>query len=423
MKKSIILALFLILLVGSASTFAYFYYFNPLSSSKSSGDGDDNDDNGATSLGHVNIYVNYSILSSISSSVAQYESDIQTQGYTTSLIGWTSLSVIALKAQITNDYNSKGLKGAVLIGEMPYAIARGRDPYNNFYDYPCDLYLMDLDGSWTDLNGNGVYDLDWQQNPFPFEHSNGTGDDTPEIWIARIGNYTKNPGYNYANELNSYFSRNFDLRHIQTLTYRPHKALLYIDDDWTSLTSEYVSNFTAYTGSELDVYNDTAPLLTNSIQFMSNLTNPLFNPSFVYYELVHLMVHSWPYQHQFGPSGSGSQGFLTWNDVQTNNTEPLFYNLFACYACNYTSWNNLGTQYLLTGDTITVVGCARSGGMSCYQPFYDSLKAGKIFGEAFKDWFHNTELKQVFATPPSHWHEVYGMVMLGDPLATIYMSN
>jgi len=79
--------------------------------------------------------------------------------------------------------------------------------------------------------------------------------------------------------------------------------------------------------------------------------------------------------------------------------------------------NNIATHYLFDGQALNVIGCARSGGMSLYQPFYDSLRDGKIFGEAYKDWFYGPEI-----IPFHHWEEVYGMKFFGDPLATIYMS-
>jgi len=55
--------------------------------------------------------------------------------------------------------------------------------------------------------------------------------------------------------------------------------------------------------------------------------------------------------------------------------------------------------------------------MCLYQLFYDSLKDGKIFGEAFKDWFYNPEIITF-----NYWEEVYGMEFFGDPLLTIHMT-
>ena len=388
--------------------------------------GDDDEDNGEDGITYlINIYVNSTIYSSLSSDFSDYISNIQNQGYDVNVFVWSNdaaMDATALKLNLTYYYNNSNLKGAIMVGKLPYAMARGTDTYGQMYNFPCDLYLMDLDGQWTDHSGDNVWDLDYNLPPSLFEHSNGTGDDTPEIWVARIGNFSIQSGFNYANELNNYFQRNSQFRNGD---FGPrNKALLYIDDDWTSVTSEWVSNFTAYTGDKLYVYNDVPPSNTNAQGYMSNLTSTS-KPNFVYYELVHVLVHSLSTEHQFGPgSNPKSQGTITWKDVKTNCTEPLFYNLYACSACNYSLPNNLGTQYLLSNSsTITVIGGARPGCMSLYQPFYDSLKNGDTFGDAFVEWFHNPDLKVQFSPPaPSHWHEVYGMTLLGDPLATIYMT-
>jgi hypothetical protein len=74
----------------------------------------------------------------------------------------------------------------------------------------------------------------------------------------------------------------------------------------------------------------------------------------------------------------------------------------------------MGTTYLFTSNTLTVIGSARSGGMDLYQPFYDALSEGKTIGDAFKIWFHNPEIEQL-----NKEELYYGMTILGDPLLTV----
>jgi len=264
-----------------------------------------------TSKGLVYIYVQSSLYNELTPEIQQYETDANNQGYTTQTINWTSNNVALLKQNLSNAY-TLGLKGAVLIGDLPYAMARHWDfAWGRHWNYPCDLYLMDLDGQWSDTAiPNGIFDID--QN----EHVNGTGDWTPEIWIARISPSSIGvTGFNYTTAYKNYFSRNYNLRH--GVTSRPHKALLYIDDDWSSYQSEWLSNFTAYTGSEVDCYwNDPS---TTAANYMNNITT-------VNYEFVHLLVHSWPTQHLFGPPYAlGSEGTLTYKNIYGNSTLPVSY--------------------------------------------------------------------------------------------------
>ena len=150
----------------------------------------------------VYIYVESSIHDLLFTDLTQYKIDVQTQGYDVELITWYSTDVNALKNNLSNAYQ-QGLVGAVLIGDLPYATARHLDTSWWVYrHYPCDLFLMDLDGNWSDtVIPNGIFDID--QN----EHNNGTGDWTPEIWISRITPSSIGvPGYNYTAAYKSYFT-------------------------------------------------------------------------------------------------------------------------------------------------------------------------------------------------------------------------
>lgn len=370
----------------------------------------------------VNIYVNSTIYSSLSSDINQYKQDIITQGYNADVINWSINDVTQLKSHITTAYTN-GLIGAVLIGKLPFAKARYYDAAWTMYRYfSCDYYLMDLDGNWTDVNGNSVYDVGATDNNV--EHNSGTADALPEIWVARISPFTiSEPSFNPITSLSNFFSRDHNLR--IGLTYRPHKALLYIDDEWASYRNEWISNFTAYTGANLTCesdYNYFGNDSTNAVNFLSNISD-ITHPNFTNYELVHVMAHCNGTEQQFGinvyqgGSPNPDDGILTYHDIYMNGPQPLFFNLYSCFSANLMIKNNIATHYLFSGQALNVIGCARSGGMSLYQPFYDSLKNGKIFGEAFKDWFYGPEI-----IPLRHWEEVYGMKMFGDPLLTTYMT-
>ncbi|MFX0180318.1 MAG: hypothetical protein ACFE78_09000 [Candidatus Hodarchaeota archaeon] len=369
----------------------------------------------------VNIYVNSTISSSLSSEINQYKQDIIAQGYNVDVINWSINDVTQLKSNITTAY-ANGLIGAVLIGKLPFAKARYWDAAWSMYrNFSCDYYLMDLNGNWTDVNGNSFYDVG--VTDYNVEHNNGTADALPEIWVARISPYTISEiGFNPIISLSNFFSRDHNLR--IGLTYRPHKALLYIDDEWASYRSEWVSNFTAYTGTNLTCesdFNYFANDSTNAVNFLSNISD-ITHPNFTNYELVHVMAHCNGTEQQFGINmnqmfPNPDDGILTYHNIYNSAPQPLFFNLYSCFSANLMIQNNIATHYLFSGQSLNVIGCARSGGMSLYQPFYDSLKNGKIFGEAFKDWFYGPEI-----IPLHHWEEIYGMKMFGDPLLTIYMT-
>lgn len=78
-----------------------------------------------------------------------------------------------IKQLITS--NATNLNGVVLIGDIIAAWYEIQNDHNKheYRTWPCDLYYMDLDGSWEDGDGNGIYDTH-------------TGKVQPEIFVGRI---------------------------------------------------------------------------------------------------------------------------------------------------------------------------------------------------------------------------------------------
>ena len=342
-----------------------------------------------SNFGHVRIYVNSSIANSISTEIDQYKQDVIDQGYTVEIINWSQTNVTLLRNDLINaSVQPEGLEGAVLIGDLPAAFLQYYDsPWSVNRTYPCDLYLTDLDGEWVDI--------DVADDLFDF-HNNGTGDIYPEIWIGRICPESLN-NTDHLTAYQDYFARNHAYRTGQ-LT-RPHSQLVYIDDDWSAWTSEWLGDMTAYT----NITSISTDSITNATDYKSRLTD--------IYEFVHVFVHSWPYEHLFGPGGAG-QGKVNYTDILNLDTKALFYNLYACSAANFSYTNNLANQYLFSNNTLVVVGSSKEGGMTMNSYFYTPLSQGKTFGEAMRLWYWNP------LHGPSDTVSI-GMTLLGDPLLTI----
>ena len=344
-----------------------------------------------SSSGVVRIYVNNTIAGSISNEIDQYEQDVINQGYTVQVVNWSHTNVTLLRNDLINaSLQSEGLEGAVLVGDFPAAFLQYF--YYTMTTYPCDLYLTDLDGEWVDNDvADGLFDA----------HNNGTGDIYPEIWIGRICPESLN-NTDHLTAYQNYFARNHAYRTGQ-LT-RPHSQLVYIDDDWATsqqLVDEWLGDMTAYT-------NITCISLPTTTTTATDYKNKLTQ----IYEFVHVFVHSWPYEHLFGPSGNGAEGKVNYTDILNIDTKALFYNLFACSAANFKYQANLGTQYLFSNNTLVVVGSSKIGGMTMNSYFYTPLSQGKIFSEAMRLWYWNP------LHGPSDPDSI-GMTLLGDPLLTI----
>jgi len=340
--------------------------------------------NSPTMSTQVNLYINSSLYSNITPEITQYQQDIINQGFTVNIYNWSNNNATNLRNHLINTTKqTSSLFGAVLIGNLPYVSFK-----NGSEIFPCDLYLMDLDGQWIDLDpSDGYYD----------NHLAGIGDIYPEIFIGRINPEPLN-NLNHIAAYQNYFHRNHAYRNGTLI--RSNSQLLYIDNDWSNIATAMYNDMTAYTNITMVSSNP----ITNDTDYKNRLTQS--------YEFVHVMVHSFYNQHQFGTSGDGSEGIVTFTDILNLNTQALFYNLFACSAARYKEINNLGTQYLFSNNTLALVGSTKTGGMWMNSYFYTPLRQGKVFGEAFRLWWWN----------PLHgpWDtDSQGMVILGDPLLTI----
>lgn len=329
--------------------------------------------------GRVLVLINSSLQPAIQSGLDTYVSDIEDRGYTVDAYTCTAGTAEELKSFIQS--SPPDLVGCVLVGDIPTA----------WFEYsgdsfPCDLFLMDLDGEWGDNDQNGLYD----------EHENGSGDEAPDIFVGRIDASR----VTYESETNLMIDY-FDKLHDYYCGYIDHgnSALTYTEDDWAMYPDMLHDISYAYPNYEVI----RAPNTNRDDYRDAQLSNK--GPDF-----IQLACHSYSGGHQFTRGG-----MLYSNTIWSIPPQALFYNLFCCSACLFTDDNCLGAVYVFNSSlsALTVIGSTKSGSMLVFYEFYQPLGQGKTFGQSFKEWF------EVLA-PYSHdeiiWH--YGMSIIGDPMVT-----
>jgi len=176
------------------------------------------------SLGTVAIIAEAALYPAVSVAVTQYRQDLNNSGYNTILYTQPINTHQELKSNLTQWYESEDLLGAVLIGRLPYA--QFYHPAGDFdaETFICDLYLMDLDGTWSDTNPvDGIYD-----DHYPFVAGS---DIYPEIFVGRIDPSCLSWGSGTASHVNTYLSRLHSYR--TGGVQRQDRALVYVDDDWS----------------------------------------------------------------------------------------------------------------------------------------------------------------------------------------------
>lgn len=336
----------------------------------------------------VLVIVNSNLYSLIQSSIGQYEDDLIDEGFSTDVVLWSGGNHYDLRTYLQSRF-SEGLAGALLIGNLPVAWFE----YDNA-EFPCDLYLMDLDGTWQDFDIDGLLD----------NHTDGGGDVSPEIWIGRL-DPSRLTWDGQAQLLGNYFTKNHDYR-VGILSL-PHRALSFVDDDWEGFEDCDLS--WAYG----DVTTINSSNQTTATEYKSRLMQN--------YEWIHVCTHSSCWAHTFRINYNPMQGQSVFNyEIQAMDPHALFYNLFACSNTRFVETNCLGNWYIF-GDEygLTTVGSAKSGSMLYFNYFYQQLGSGQNIGESFKYWFC---IMGGDGFEPWEISWFYGMNILGDPTLTINSS-
>lgn len=308
-------------------------------------------------------------------SLNTYIADLEAENYTVrvdTIRGWQAPQ---LRNHLASLLGSE-LVGAVFIGNVPiawfeYTSSEGRE------EFPIELYFMDLNGTWTDSDNDGLFD----------GHS---GNKAPEIWVGRIyaGPMT------WGNEIwltNNYLSK---IHKYRTGGYGiPQKALAYVDDDWYS-----------FNNCNLNLLYDTVVVVrqyntTTAADFRMRLDDP--------YEWVQICSHSSPWGNTF-KNTSGYAGTIFNFELWFADPPFLFLNLFQCGGTRFIEENSEGSCYIFnTTNGLLAIGSTKVGSMLYFNAFYGPLNSGVSIGQAFKQWFTQYGINDI------DWF--YGMCILGDP--------
>jgi hypothetical protein len=326
-------------------------------------------------LNVVEIVVNAEIYPDLTGELTRYTSDLQAAGYSVRIDTMRGMNPVALRSLLQG---ISELKGALLVGELPVAWYEADWGGSSPEEFPCDLYFADLNGTWLDGDGDGLYD----------DH---TGNVAPEIWIGRL--YARPLTWDdEVRLLRHYFDKNH-LYRTGGLTL-PDRGLCFNDEDWAGsgdcgLTAIYP------TVNVIEDARTTAP----------NYRTELLNG----YEWIHVMAHSSAWGNTFRSSGGNYTGTVFNCEIYAFQPHANFYNLFACSGARFVEENYSAGWDVFNEDWgLFAVGSTKTGSMIGYfEDFYSPIGGGSSAGDAFKAWFiANGEYSR-------DWH--YGLALIGDP--------
>ncbi len=360
--------------------------------------------------GKILLIVNSSIQSSIQTALNQYKSDLETAGYTVVIYASSGGTPNDLRGYLQGQ--STGLVGVILIGDLPIPWFEidydfdGTDPDsldNEYANFPCDLFYMDLDGTWED-----------NQSTYPFQsgvfdnHTDGSGDRGPEIWVGRLTSSPMTLSGTEVTLLNNYFTKNHNFR--EGNLYPQERALVYVDDDWYSSADD----IDGYVGS---AYPTRLLVKDKATTCRDDYRDTRLIQSF---EWMHVMLHSSWEKHFFKVNDQWEMdgpdyATVTNQDVENIDPVAIFYDLFACSNCRYVETDYMGGWYIFVEDHgLGAVGCTKTGSMWDFDLFYGPLGQAKSLGQSFKEWF---AAQAPYDSADVRWY--YGMTLLGDAALTL----
>jgi hypothetical protein len=295
---------------------------------------------------------------------------------------------------------STGLDGVVLIGNIPagwYEVANDFDKYGH-KEWPCDLYYMDINGTWGDSDSDGIFD-------------SHTGNVQPEIFVGRISTANMGTLLSEKTGLEDYLDKNHKFW-IGQLPVNKKYGLSYIDSDWDDIGyfKTDMQHIYGHTNYDAILYKDFTSF--GKTDFLNRLNTNR-------YEFIQLACHS-SYAHHAMSGGS-----IYANEIFNNGTEAIGYNLFCCSACRWTSVSPtsirgfLGGAYIYNNNNsgLVVVGSTKTGSMLYFNQFYDPLGDGDSFGGALVEWWINA-CGTSHSNTEIYWH--YGLSIIGDPMVNFY---
>jgi len=328
----------------------------------------------------VAVLVEETLLPSLRASLDTLLSDLARTGYQARAFALSGTAPESLRAFLQAEYDS-GLVAATLVGDLPIAWFQllddwngngVRDPDEDYEEFPCDLYFMDLDGIWQD---NWVR-YDTFDSLVPGQDSiydSHLGAVSPEIGITRLPVATIGRSDSL---LRLYFAKVHQYRTGQlTVTDR---ALVYIDDDWFPWALLWNNNVGL-------LYPDRV-FISDSEQTRVADYRPRIDTAA--YQWIQLCSHSWPGGHAMKYNHGQQWDWFYATYIPGLDPEACFYNLFACSNVRFTETGYCGGRYVFQTTTgLAAIGSTKTGSMLEFQDYYGPLGSGAPIALAFKSWF------------------------------------
>ncbi|EDY35523.1 Periplasmic copper-binding protein (NosD) [Aciduliprofundum boonei T469] len=261
---------------------------------------------------------------------------------------------------IKEEYESKRIVGAVLIGNVPLAKYEDK-AIGEVIEFP--YYYMDLNGEWKDTDGDGIIDTP-------------TGNYFPDIWVGIVRSTDENG--NNVTQIKEYINKTID--YIDGKYYPRVQSGAFIDDDFLYLDDKIKSSLTSlYVGEEVVDQN------TNSTTFLKFLSND--------YAYAYFIAHSDGKSYIIKTPG----GYKKVYPEELTHINALFYTDFSCYAASFE--RGAIANYLIMSKNSKSLGVLTYTAEGSPEPllyYHMNIGEGMSFGKALVDYIHTVTANKTY---------------------------
>jgi len=328
----------------------------------------------------IYIFVNENIYSQLEKHLEVFTQDLFNEDYNPVIY---PISAFTPNEEVKNiliqGYENDNLIGCIFVGKTPYYMFELDDPSTGYELFPTDYYYRDIDGIWSDTDGNRM----------PDTHE---GEIYTEIWCGRL--WTQKDGGNNVSLLKNYFRKNHAFRtgHL-TL---PKRCLIYFGEDKTE-------------GARSQSYNN-LKILYDDIELISLPDKTVSPNDYLYYltqgyEFLYLWAHSNPSHHVIG------NGRVYNYDIESINPKVFFYLMSACSIGDFRNADYIVGSYLFSSEySLTMLAETKVSSGGVHLELTEPLNEGKTIGYAFNNWVDSWWGGD---WPFPRW--IYGKTIFGDP--------
>ncbi len=351
----------------------------------------------------IDILVEAELVDSLGPDLDTMAADLSNEDYEVAVFSVSGSPPESLRSFLLAEYDS-GLVSAVFVGDLPVAWFQlindfqGNDSNDGYEEFPCDLYFMDLDGTWRDDSvrysnqdsmvpgSDGIYDV----------HVDSVA---PEIGISRLHTSTLGDELPLLRE---YLGKAHRYRSGQLAV--SDRALVYIDDDWYDSALQWDRDVGYLYPDRVSMWDRES---TRAADYRPRLDSAA-------YQWIQLCAHSSPSVHTWKYNNGQSWDRFYATEIAGVDPEACFYNLFCCSNVRYVTTGYMGGRYVFeTTKGLAAIGSCKTGSMLEFGQFYWPLSTGRSLASAFAEWF-GYHAQDGFERWEKSWF--YGMALIGDGL-------